>query len=168
MKQVKAIFFALLITGAIGAALFMVGSNALANTNTVPVLNSPSSSTSASDPAAAAAEVVNASAITSNGTAAAQAAVQYANQANQLAQQLNQETTKLNQETQQLNTANAQLQAYSQQLQQYQQVLIALQQNGLIQVGSDGTIYMRRAGRGDNNNNFGTGNSVNNNTTIGN
>jgi flagellar motor protein MotB len=142
MKQVKAIFFAILITGAIGAALFLVGTNALANTNTVPVLNSPTSSTGASDPPAA-------SASTSSNDPAASAqiqntAAQYANRASQLAQQLNQETQQLNQETQQLNQANQQLQAYNQQLQQYQQLLIALQQNGLIQVGSDGTISIRR------------------------
>jgi TolA-binding protein len=155
MKQVKAIFCAILITLAVGAALFTIGTNALANTNTVPLLNSPASSTGASDP-----PVTAVSTSSNNSAGSAQltnTAVQYANRANQLAQQLNQETNKLNQETQQLNQANQQLQAYSQQLAQYQQVLIALQQNGLIQVGSDGTIYMRRAG---NNNNFGGDNSV--------
>jgi len=139
MKQIKAIFFALLITAAIGAALFMVGTNALANTNTVPILNSPSSSTGVSDPSIAAISTSS-----SNSVVAAQAAVQYANRANQLAQQLNQETQQLNQETQQLNQANQQLQTYSQQLQQYQQLLVALQQNGLIQIGSDGSIYLGR------------------------
>jgi flagellar motor protein MotB len=164
MKQVKAIFFALLITGALGAALFMVGTNALANTNTVPVLNSPASSSSAANPSAAA--VTSSSSDPAASAQLQQTAVQYANRAAQLAQQLNTETQQLNQETQQLNQANQQLQAYNQQLQQYQQVLIALQQNGLIQVGSDGTIYLRR-GRSDNNNfdsGNGTGNSVNNTT----
>lgn len=159
MKQVKAFFFAILITIAVGLALFTIGTNALANTNTVPMLNSPSSSTGASD-----SPVTAVSTNSNNSASSAQitsAAVQYANRANQLAQQLNQETQQLNQETQQLNQANQQLQIYSQQLAQYQQVLIALQQNGLIQVGSDGTIYMRRGSRENNNNNFGTGNSVN-------
>ena len=124
MKQVKAIFFAILITVAVGAALFTIGTNALANTNTVPLLNSPASSSGASDP-----PVTAVSTSSNNSTGSAQltnTAVQYANRANQLAQQLDQETNKLNQETQQLNQANQQLQAYSQQLAQYQKVLIAL------------------------------------------
>ena len=41
MKHISAIIAAILVTAIIGLGIFVVGVNALANTNTVPLQNSP-------------------------------------------------------------------------------------------------------------------------------
>ena len=49
----------------------------------------------------------------------------------------------------QLNQAATQLQQTNAQLQQYQQILTALQQRGIIRIGSDGSIQLGRFSSGD-------------------
>jgi len=138
MKQFTAIIAALLITGVIGSAMFIVGSSALANKNTAPMLNSLSQasttnvSTSSSDPVQAQADAQN--------LANAQ------NEINQLQTSLTQYQDRLNQAIQQINTDNTQLTQYQAQFQQVQALLSQMQSLGLITINSSGQIFIGNGG----------------------
>lgn len=120
MKQFSALIAAFLITGAIGFAMFSVGSSALLNKNTVPTLNSPTAQAST----------------TSSQTTTGQSQVQQMqNLIAQYQQRDQQYQTQLNQVETQLNQADNQIQ-------QYQSLLKALQSQGVILIGPDGRILI--------------------------
>ena len=129
MKNIKAILFALAITGVIAASMFLVGTNALANKNTVPMANSPQSAV----------------AVSSSG-ASTSSQQQQITQLETLVQQYQdrekQYQAQLTAAAQKVNDANSQLSQASQQLQQYQQLLIALQRSGVIQITNSGQILI--------------------------
>jgi septal ring factor EnvC (AmiA/AmiB activator) len=140
MKQFTAIIAALLITGVIGSAMFIVGGSALANKNTAPMLNSLSQanttnvSTSSSDPTQAQ--------VQSQSQADAQNLANAQNEINQLQTSLTQYQDRLNQAIQQINTDNTQLAQYQAEFQQVQNLLTQMQQMGLITIDSNGQIFI--------------------------
>ena len=138
MKAFPALLFALAITAFIAIAMFVIGGNALLNTNSVPVLNSPASAAS------------NAS-VPSSDLKLAAAEHQIANMQNLINQYQTREQqyqTELQQAAQKINDANAQLAQDNQQLQVFQQVLVALQQRGIIRITQDGQIQLLQGSSG--------------------
>ena len=116
MKAFPAILAALAITVVVGAAMFVIGGNALLNQNNVPITNSPSIS-----------NISNVS--TSAGTTA-----QQVTQLQSLVQQYQQ---REQQYQQQLTDA-------TKQTQQYQSLLQQLQARGVIRIGANGQISIPR------------------------
>jgi esterase/lipase len=130
MKALPALFFALVITLVIGASMLAIGSNALFNKNSLPVLNSPK-------------------------TTNISAAVPSANQ--QTVEQMQQLITQyqareiqyqkeLNDAAQQLSQANQQLTQYSQMMDSVQRLLNELQRRGMITITNDGQITISNNG----------------------
>jgi predicted PurR-regulated permease PerM len=121
MKHISAIITALVITAVVGLGIAVIGANALTNTNTVPLQNSPNSSVAGSsqpgnDPAGQAATT----------------------------------TTNVQQLQQEVNSLQSQLNQENQALQQYQSLIQALQQNGVIYIDRNGNIYIPQGGSGVN------------------
>lgn len=111
MKHISALLTALVITVVIGFGIFVIGVNALTNTNTVPLQNSPSSATTT----------------TSNSSTAADPPSSSTN-----VQQLQQEVSTLQS---QLSQAAQVLQQYQSLLQVLQQRgVIVIDQNGNIYI----------------------------------
>ncbi len=109
-KHLSALLTAVFITAVIGFGIFVIGVNALTNHNTVPIQNTPGSSTTAS---------------TSSNTASDPSA-------STNVQQLQQEVTTLQS---QLNQASQVLQQYQSLIQVLQQRgLISIDQNGNIYI----------------------------------
>jgi peptidoglycan hydrolase CwlO-like protein len=109
MKHISAILTAIVITAVIGLGIFVIGVNALTNTNTVPLQNSPGSASSAT---------------TSN------TAVTGASSTSNDVQQLQQQVTSLQS---QLDQATQVLQQYQSLIQILQQRgVIVIDQNGNI------------------------------------
>jgi TolA-binding protein len=119
MKHLSAILTALVITAVIGLGIFVIGVNALTNTNTVAIQNSPNGSLTASDPANTSVNNNGASATTSSNV-----------------QQLQQ----------QVNSLQSQLNQSNQALQQYQSLISVLQQRGIIFIDQNGNIYLPEGG----------------------
>jgi len=119
MKHLSALLTALVITAVIGLGIFVIGVNALTNTNTVAIQNSPNGSLTASDPANASANSSGASATTSSNV-----------------QQLQQ----------QVNSLQSQLTQTNQALQQYQSLISVLQQRGIIFIDQNGNIFLPEGG----------------------
>jgi len=117
MKHLSAILTALVITAVIGLGIFVIGVNALTNTNTVAIQNSPNSSLTASD-------TVNSN---STGTSAAT-------------------SSNVQQLQQQVNSLQSQLNQSNQALQQYQSLISVLQQRGIIFIDQNGNIYLPEGG----------------------
>jgi peptidoglycan hydrolase CwlO-like protein len=138
MKAFPALLFALAITAIIAMAMLVVGGNALLNTNSVPVLNSPASTVS------------NASVPSSDLklAAAEQRISDMQKLINQYQTREQQYQTELQQAAQKINDANSQLAQDNQQLQVFQQVLTALQQRGIIRITQDGQIQLLQGGDG--------------------
>ncbi len=114
MKHASALLAALVITAVIGLGIFVIGVNALANTNTVPLQNSPNSAAAVSSSSNSA---VNSSTSSSN------------------VQQLQQEVSSLQA---QLNQENQVLQQYQSLIQVLQQRgIIVIDQNGNIFIPRD-------------------------------
>jgi peptidoglycan hydrolase CwlO-like protein len=135
MKTFRAILAALAVTAVIGIAMFVVGTNALANKNTLPITNSPQ------------AAVTNINTVPSNNTQIAQLQAlvkQYQDRDQQYQKELTDAAQKLTQ-------ANQQLAQQNQDLQQYQQLLMVLQQRGIIRVNQSGQIMIPRGSFSDNN-----------------
>jgi hypothetical protein len=129
MKSLPAILFALGMTAVVVVAMLVIGGNALANTNTTPVTNSPNTSA-----------VANASFSSSDQaqlTQLQQLVSQYQDREKQYQQELADAVTRL-------NDANTQLQDANTQLQQYQQLVQLLQQRGIITITSDGQVMLGR------------------------
>jgi septal ring factor EnvC (AmiA/AmiB activator) len=141
MKQFTAIIAALFITGVIASTMFIVGGNALANKNTVPLLNSQSqaSTTNTTDVSAAAQTSAQAQA-----QADAQTLANAQNEINQLQTSLSQYQDRLNQAIQQINTDNTQLAQYQAEFQQVQNLLTQMQSMGLITITNNGQIFIGR------------------------
>ena len=132
MKQASALIGALIITGIVGAAMVLVGVNVFFNKNSVPVSNSPSS---------AAATVVTTTAGSTQDPPSVQQLQDLIAQYQSREQQYQAQLTQAQQEIQQ---ASSQIQQANGQIQQYQSLIQALQQRGVITIGQDGTIYIRR------------------------
>jgi len=115
MKHLPALFTALVITTVIGLGILVIGVNALTNTNTVALQNSPNSSITANDPA-------NNNANTGGSSATASSDVQ--------------------QLQQQVSALQSQLDQANQTIQQYQSLLSVLQQRGIIHIDQNGNIYL--------------------------
>ncbi len=113
------------MTALVALAILALGLNALFNHNTVPTVSKPT--TAASDPPAA------------TGSMTVQ----------QLQALVQQYQSRESQYQTQLNLAASQINTLSQQNQQYQQLISALQQAGVIRIGSDGSVYLNQ-GFGDN------------------
>ncbi len=132
MKNFKAILFALSVTIVLGASMFIIGTNALANKNSVPMVNSPQQAASTSSAAVSASDQKQ--------IAQLQALVkQYQDREQQYQAQLNAAAQKINDTNSQLNNA-------AQELQQYQQLLTALAQRGVIRITNSGQIFIPSAG----------------------
>jgi hypothetical protein len=129
MKTFPAIIAALAVTLVLGFAMFAIGGDALANTNTAPVLNPPSdTTTSVSAPAAD-----GQGATVDAQVAQLQALVQqYQDREKQYQAELDQAATRIKTAEQQLATD--------------EQVLQALQQRGIIRIDANGQIFLRRGG----------------------
>jgi peptidoglycan hydrolase CwlO-like protein len=112
-KQIVAFLAAVVITGMLALPMLVIGANALTNRNSAPVSNSRSSAPIA-DPA-------------SSGDAQSQIA--------QLQSQITQYQTALQQ-------ANDQLNQDASEIQTVQQLLAYLQNQGLIQIDSQGRIFV--------------------------
>ncbi|MHC1782635.1 MAG: hypothetical protein AB9891_07745 [Anaerolineaceae bacterium] len=128
MKPLPPILFALVMTGLVAASIAIIGGSALANRNTVPVVDSttftnlplatvPSSSSQVSD--------------------TQQLIQQYQDREKQYQAQINEAVQRLNQ-------ANQQLQQENQAVESYQQVLVQLQQHGVIRIDDSGQIIPGR------------------------
>ncbi len=151
MKKAPAIIASVLVTLVVAAAMVLIGANALLNPNSTAV------SASAANPAP-----VDTSAVKDP---ASQAVVQQLqSQITQYQQQLNQAKQEINQANQQLKSEGTQLQQANAQLSQYQQLINALQQAGVIQIGSDGSVTIGRFRNrgGDDGGLFGGNNGGNN------
>jgi len=132
MKQASAMIGALIITGIVGAAMLLVGANVFFNKNSLPVSNSPSSS--------APAGVTNTAGTAQDPPSVQQLQdliAQYQSREQQYQAQLTQAQQEIQQASNQIRQANSQIQ-------QYQALIQALQQRGVITIGQDGTIYIRR------------------------
>jgi septal ring factor EnvC (AmiA/AmiB activator) len=134
MKNFKAIIFAIAITGVVAATMFFIGTNALANKNSVPMADSPQ---------AAQTSVLansNSSTVDQSQVAQLEALVkQYQDREQQYQSQLNAAA-------QRINSANSQLSQATQELQQYQALLVALQRRGVIRITNSGQIMIPSAG----------------------
>ncbi len=131
MKQIRAIIAATIITAIVGLGMLVVGANAIFNTNTVPMSNSPS------DPPAAVSSATGAGPQAQAEISQLQNLVrQYQNRDQQYQSQINQYQSQVGQ----LNS----------EVQQLQNVLVQLQQRGIIRIQSDGTIQLGRGGFSDN------------------
>ena len=114
MKHVSAIITAFVITAVIGLGIMVIGVNALTNTNTVPLQNSPNGSLAAN-----------------NQNASSSSALQSAPA-----------STDVQQLQQQVSDLQSQLDQATQAVQQYQTLLSALQQRGVIQIDRNGNVYI--------------------------
>lgn len=123
MKKLSALIAAFIMTGVIGFAMFSIGANALANKNTLPITNTPTSASTA-------------------GSGSTQAATQA--QIQQMQQVINQYQARDQQYQQQLSELMQQVNQDNAQVQAYQQLLIELQRRGVIIIRSDGTIVIPR------------------------
>jgi peptidoglycan hydrolase CwlO-like protein len=132
MKQASALIGALVITGIVGAAIVLVGANVFFNKNNVPVTNSPSG----------AATTVLTSTVES--TQDQPTVQQLQDLIAQYQSREQQYQAQLNQAQQEIQQASSQIQQINSQVQQYQGLIQALQQRGVITIGQDGTIYVRR------------------------
>lgn len=122
MKHVSAIITAFVITAIVGMGIMVIGVSALANTNTVPLQNSPNASLTSNDLSSA------------SSSSSAQAAAG------------SQDTLQLQQ---QVSDLQSQLNQADQAIQQYQSLLIALQQRGVIQIDRSGNIYLSQSENGE-------------------
>jgi chromosome segregation ATPase len=118
-KQIVALLAAILITGAIAMSMLVIGANAMTNRNGTAVSNSPaavagSTATSPSDQA----------------------------QIAQLQAQIAQYQAREQQYQTALASDNQQLTQAASEMQTIQQLLAYLQQHGLIQIDSQGQIYV--------------------------
>ena len=127
-KTMPAIVAALGMTALIGLCVLAFGLNALLNRNTVPVQAAPETSTTALQAIPA---------LTGQETPDQLRALiaQYQSRDTQFQTQLQQAAGQINQLTQQN--------------QQYQSLITALQNAGLIQITSDGRVFISRGFRGD-------------------
>jgi hypothetical protein len=128
MKSLPAILFALGMTAVVAITMLAIGGNALVNTNTTPVTNSPNTSSVA--PASFSADSTQLSQLQ-------QLVTQYQDREKQYQQELADAVQRLNDANTQLNDANTQLQ-------QYQQLVQLLQQRGIIRITSDGQVLLGR------------------------
>ena len=103
MKAFPAIIFGLIITAAIGATMFIIGSNALLNQNSVAVTNAPASASA------------NVNAAPASSSADVQQLKQMQQLINQYQTRENQYQQELQQAAKRLNDANAQLTQANQQ-----------------------------------------------------
>ncbi len=138
MKHISAIIAGVLITGLVAIAILAIGGSALLNSNTVPVLAAPASTTASStssDPQ----------------VAQLQAEVQQlTDRVNQYQQREQQYQGELQQAASQVSQANDQANQAASEIQQYQQLLAVLAQRGIIRIQSDGTILIPHRGYSDN------------------
>ncbi|HEX9018788.1 MAG TPA: hypothetical protein VF806_06360 [Anaerolineaceae bacterium] len=149
MKKVPAIIAAFVVTSMVAIAMLVIGVNAFFNPTSVQAASSPASDTQ---------QAANSSGVPVTGASADTAA-----QIAQLQQRIQEYQTReqqyqdqLNQAKQQLQQQNTEIQQASSQVQQYQQVLMALQQMGIIQIDSNGQIYLRRSRNSNSNSNSGS------------
>lgn len=125
MKQTSALIGALVITSIMGAAMMLVGANVFFNKNSTPLSNSPSSAASL-------------------GGSTAAGSTQDPGSVQQLQNLISQYQSREQQYQTQLNQAQQDIQQASSQIQQYQALISALQQRGIISIGQDGTVSIRR------------------------
>jgi uncharacterized protein YlxW (UPF0749 family) len=126
MKIFPALFAAMVITVLVGAAMFIIGANALFNKNIVPITNSPQAVSAAANPSQA------------NQPESEQQQIQ---QLQSLVQQYQQ---REKQYQAQINSAAQRLNQDNQQIQSYQQLLADLQQAGIIRITPDGQVIVPR------------------------
>jgi peptidoglycan hydrolase CwlO-like protein len=119
MKHVSAIITALVITAVVGLGIMVIGVNALTNTNTVPLQNSPNASSTGNNLS------------TTNGNISAQSTSTSSD-----VQQLQQQVSDL----------QSQLSQAGQMIQQYQSLIVVLQQRGVISIDQNGNIYLPQGG----------------------
>ncbi len=133
MKRTPALIAAAIVTALIACGMLLIGANAVLNTSTVPIQDSP----------AAAAAAVTATPGQQEGNASVADSAQVAQLQNLIEQYKQREATLQSQ----LSDNQSQLDQANQQVQQLQSVLQALQARGVIRISPDGQIFIM-AGRG--------------------
>lgn len=123
-KQIPALLAAFGMTMVVGVIIVAVSFNSLFNQNVVPVQASPNS--------------------TATATADQQTADQQTIQ--QLQDLVKQYQTREQQYQTELQQAGSQLTQANSQIQQYQMLINALQQAGVIQINSNGQVFVNRGG----------------------
>ncbi len=149
MKRLQAFIAAIIITGLVAAGMLVIGLNAFFNTNAVQASDLPTS-VAANTPAGSNSTNTQSIAGGPTSTSAADQAklAQLQNLVAQYQAREQQYHAREKQYQDQLNQAATQLQQANSQLQQYQQILMALQQRGIIRIGSDGSVQLGRFGFG--------------------
>ncbi len=125
MKRFRGLIAATFITGIVAVGMVGIGVNAISNTNTVPVSDSPAQAVQSTQ--------------TSTKVAADQTTAQIDQLQNLVKQYQSREQqyqTEIKSLSQKLNDANATAD-------QARQILQALQERGIIQINRDGQIFLR-------------------------
>jgi peptidoglycan hydrolase CwlO-like protein len=151
MKQVSAILAALIITGLIGLAILLIGANAMFNKNGLSILNSPVNAQAApADPPATNQDSSSSNAaatqVASDQSASAAQIQQLQNLVSQYQQREKQYQDQLNQAKGQISQASQQIDQANTELQHYQGLIQELVKRGILLIGNDGSIYIRRGG----------------------
>ncbi len=133
MKKLPAILASLAITAVIAIAMLAIGTNALLNPNSVPVVNAASDATATSA----------VQSTTSLQADQLQSLIsQYQDREKQYQAQVQELSQRVQDANQQLQQANQTIQQDGAAVQSLQQVLVELQRRGLIQITNDGRIYI--------------------------
>jgi small-conductance mechanosensitive channel len=128
-KSIMAVLIAFLMTACVGISIFAIGGAALFNRNGVTASGSP-------------AQASNTSAL--NSPQPIDQVVQLQNLVSQYQDREQQYKQREQQLQDQIVQANAQIQQDQQMLQQVQALLGALQQRGVIQITSDGRVFINQ------------------------
>ena len=123
MKRLQGLIAAAFITALVALSMLVIGVNAVANANSVPVSDSPAQASTASTPKAASA-----------------APDQSQAQIKQLQDLIKQYQDREKQYQSELSKVSQQLSDATAEANQLQQILIALQQRGVIRISNDGRI----------------------------
>jgi peptidoglycan hydrolase CwlO-like protein len=143
MKRLQGIIAATIVTIVISLGMLVIGADAATNVNSVPVNNSPKGVPAAASLASAASSsTANASAQTAHDTAQAAQLTAMQAQIDQLQGLVKQYQTREQQYQTELKSQAQKLATANNQANTFQQVLTALQDRGLIQITSDGRIFV--------------------------
>jgi peptidoglycan hydrolase CwlO-like protein len=134
MKRLQGIIAATIVTIIISLGMVVIGADAATNVNSVPVSNSPAAASLASATA-------NTSAQAAQDAQSAQLTAMQA-QIDQLQNLVKQYQSREQQYQTEIKSQAQKLAGANQQANTFQQVLMALQQRGLIQITSDGRIFV--------------------------
>ncbi len=141
MKQIQALIAAFIVTVLVAAGMLAIGASALANSNTVPLLDSPSA-----DPAGAndTNTAQNRNADSSQVAQLQDLVKQYQDREQQYQSRLDDALAQIKQYQSREQQYQSQLDTATQQLEQLQNLLTQLQRIGVIRISPDGTVQLGR------------------------